>query len=355
MRFNKFCAAVALSIAVSGAARAEVDPSYAAMLAKDAPRAADHPFTGRYKGSNLLAQNVKAFDELKLPAGPAEGKSFDSNSRFSKVETLRGKVTRTIYVSPTGRSSLEVFTNYRDALAEKGFEPVFECAGEACGEAFPGLKYSWLRKETQVHSENYEQTRGLTVQAVFDQLLDPRYALFKKTTPDGDVYAAVYAGLNVGGSMGAYSDLIRDRVSVLVEIVEPKTMDKSMVTLSADEIGGKLASEGRATFYNILFDFDKADIKPDSAPQLAEMAKFLKSNPQTKVFVLGHTDNKGGLDYNLALSGKRAQAVARALATQYGIDAKRVVARGLGPLAPVATNRTDDGQAKNRRVEMVEQ
>jgi outer membrane protein OmpA-like peptidoglycan-associated protein len=128
-----------------------------------------------------------------------------------------------------------------------------------------------------------------------------------------------------------------------------------MVTISAAEIGGKLASEGRAVFHNILFDFDKADLKPESSPQLAEMAGFLKVNPQAKVFIIGHTDNKGGLDYNLGLSGRRATAVANALAAQHGIDARRLTPRGLGPLAPIATNRTEDGKAKNRRVEMVEQ
>lgn len=348
-------AALAFTIVHAAPALADVDPTYVAMLAKDAPKGADHPLTGRYQGSNLLAQSVKAFDELTLATGPAEGKPYDAKRHFSKVETVQGKVTRTIYVSPTGRSSLEVFANYRDALASSGFEPVFECSKQACGESFPVLKYNWQRKETQVVAEGYEHTRLLTIDAVFDAVEDLRYVLFKKSAPDGDTYAAVYAGLNKGGSFGSFSSLLSDKVSVLVEIVEPKTMDKRMVTISAEEIGGKLASEGRAVFYNILFDFDKADLKPESAPQLEQMAAYLKANPQTNVFVIGHTDSKGGLEYNLGLSGKRAQAVAKALFAQYGIDAKRLTSRGLGPLAPVATNRTEEGQAKNRRVEMVEQ
>jgi outer membrane protein OmpA-like peptidoglycan-associated protein len=108
-------------------------------------------------------------------------------------------------------------------------------------------------------------------------------------------------------------------------------------------------------FYGIEFDFDKAAIKPESEPQLAEMAKYLQANPKTQVFVIGHTDNKGTLDYNLGLSGRRADAVVQALAGKHKIDPKRMAPRGLGPLAPVATNRTDEGRAKNRRVELVEQ
>ncbi|HEY6840605.1 MAG TPA: OmpA family protein, partial [Chthoniobacterales bacterium] len=69
----------------------------------------------------------------------------------------------------------------------------------------------------------------------------------------------------------------------------------------------------------------------------------------------GHTDNKGPLDYNLSLSERRANAVVARLSSRYGISADRLVARGLGQLAPVASNDTEEGRSKNRRVEMVQQ
>jgi outer membrane protein OmpA-like peptidoglycan-associated protein len=132
-------------------------------------------------------------------------------------------------------------------------------------------------------------------------------------------------------------------------------MERRMVVLSAADIGGKVAAEGRAVFYGILFDFDKAEIKPESEPQLAEMAKFLQANAAARVFIVGHTDNKGALDYNVGLSGRRAEAVVKALSSKYGVDVRRLTPRGLGPLAPVTRNRSEDGRARNRRVEMVEQ
>jgi outer membrane protein OmpA-like peptidoglycan-associated protein len=348
----------AVLAAMTGGALAQaptVDPRYIEMLAKDAPNAADHPLTRRYAGANLVGQTVKAFDEITLPAGPAEGRSYAKDKRYSKVETLSGKVTRTIHLAPRERSSLEVFVNYKEELTAKGFQPVFECAREACGESFTVLKYDWQRKETQVLGEKYEQTRNLTLGAMFNQVIDPRYALMKKSAPEGDTWVAVFAAQNAGGTFGSYSDLIRNRVAVLTEVVEPRGLERRMETVSAAEIGNKLASEGRAVFYNILFDFDKADLKPESRPQLQEMAALLRANPNLKVFIIGHTDNKGGLDYNIGLSGRRAAAVAGALTKDFGISAARMTTRGLGPLAPVATNRTEDGQAKNRRVEMVEQ
>jgi outer membrane protein OmpA-like peptidoglycan-associated protein len=348
-------AALAVAASCLAASAQQFSPELNAVLTRDAARASDHPLTGRYAGSVLLAQTVKAFDELKLPSGPAEGATYDNDKKFSSVITVQGKVTRAIYMAPQGRSSLEVATNFFDAMAAKGFTPVYRCTADACGESFAILKYNWNAPETKVIGDNYEQLRGLMIEAAFDQLIDIRYSLFKKTGADGDTFVAVYAGLHRGGSFGTYSEAWQNRAGVLVEIVEPRTMDRSMVVVSAADIGNKVMAEGRAVFYGIQFDFDKADIKPASAPQLAEMAKFLTANPQARVFVIGHTDNKGTLDYNLSLSGRRADAVVKALAAQHRIDPKRLTPRGLGPLSPVATNRTEDGQAQNRRVEMVEQ
>lgn len=336
-------------------ADAAPDARVMALLTKDLPGAGDHPLVGRYTGSVLLARTQKEFDEIKLPSGPAEGKSYASNKKFSAMVTAQGKVTRMVYVAPAGRSSLEVMTNVLDAVAAKGLETIFRCSGADCGESFVTLKVRWNRPETKVVGPNFEHLRKLMIDAAFDNLLDVRYALFKKSGSQGDTYVAIYGGLHTGGAFGTYSEALRDRVGVLVEVIEPRAMERRMEMVSAAEIGGTMAAQGKAVFYGILFDFDKADIKTESEPQLAEMAKFLKANPKLQAFVIGHTDNKGTLDYNVRLSNQRADAVVKALATRHGIDAKRLTARGLGPLAPVASNRTEDGQAKNRRVELVEQ
>jgi len=355
-RFKGLLVVLGVLFAAPALAQAQIPPDVQAILSRDLAGAGDNPLTGRYGGSVLLAQTIKAFDEIRLPSGPAVGKTFANDKRFSATVTAQGRIMRSIYVAPKGRSSLEVITNFVDAVAAKGFQVVYQCAGvEQCGESFPLLKYRWNVPETKVLGDNYENLRKFLVDASFDQLLDVRYTLFKKTDANGDTYVAIYGGLHRGGSFGTYSAALADRVGVLVEVAEPRAMERRMVVVSAAEIGGSFASQGKAIFYGILFDFDKADIKPESAPQLAEMAKFLQASPQARVFIVGHTDNKGALDYNLGLSGRRADAVVRALTTQYRIDPARLIPRGLGPLAPVASNRTEDGQAKNRRVEMVEQ
>ena len=104
----------------------------------------------------------------------------------------------------------------------------------------------------------------------------------------------------------------------------------------------------------IFFDTAKSDIKPESQPAIQEVVKMLKGSPALKVWVVGHTDNVGTADANVALSNARAASVAKALAAA-AIDARRLTAHGDGPFAPVSANTTDEGRARNRRVELVAQ
>ena len=98
----------------------------------------------------------------------------------------------------------------------------------------------------------------------------------------------------------------------------------------------------------------RCDIKPDSEPAIDEIAKLLTSNPTLKVGIVGHTDMVGDAAANMKLSQARAQSVINDLVSKHGIAAARLVAFGAGPWAPLASNKTDEGRAKNRRVELVE-
>jgi outer membrane protein OmpA-like peptidoglycan-associated protein len=126
-----------------------------------------------------------------------------------------------------------------------------------------------------------------------------------------------------------------------------------MLTLKSSEIQQAMNRDGKVAIYGVLFDTDKADIKPESAPQLEEMGRYLQQNAAVSVYVVGHTDNQGKLDYNLSLSQRRAEAVANALVTTYKIARSRLLGKGVANLAPVASNQSEEGRAKNRRVELV--
>jgi outer membrane protein OmpA-like peptidoglycan-associated protein len=139
-----------------------------------------------------------------------------------------------------------------------------------------------------------------------------------------------------------------------VYIIERQAMQQQ-VTASAEAMQSGLTQNGHVEVPGIFFDFNKADIKPESGPALKEVAKLLKATPGIRVWVVGHTDYVGAANSNVTLAGSRADAVVKALVQDYGIDAKRLNAYGVGPYAPVASNATEEGRAKNRRVELVVQ
>lgn len=342
---------VVLAIGIMLASGAYAAPAdYTTEMVADAEGAADSPLTGRYEGSTIIGQTFKKFDELTLPAGPADVKT----KAFSKTVSQKGNVLRTLYVSPEQRSSLEVFGNYVDALKAKGFEAVFECASAACGANFKDLKYTANDPTKNVISDNAGTRRKFLSNAMFSKIIDPRYAVLKKGDAGYETYIAVFAAQNSGGSFGDVSKALRSRVGILLEVVEPGLREEKIVTLTANEIGDSLDAAGRVAIYGVYFDFDKATIKAESEPQLAQMIAYLNNDKASRVYVVGHSDNKGELDYNLKLSAARAKSVVAALVAA-GVDAARLGAKGVGPLAPLTSNATEMGQAKNRRVELVAQ
>ena len=137
-----------------------------------------------------------------------------------------------------------------------------------------------------------------------------------------------------------------------IEYDPNRTAFIALVKYQDNEIAYIIAPQ-RMKVGDVVIAGDKADIKPASAPQLEEMGRYLQQNPSVAVYIVGHTDNQGKLDYNLSLSQRRAEAVVTALSTTYKVTRTRLVGKGVANLAPVASNQSDGGRAKNRRVELV--
>lgn len=134
-------------------------------------------------------------------------------------------------------------------------------------------------------------------------------------------------------------------------ILETKPFKSTASLIKADEMKKELDAKGHIALY-INFDTDKATIKSESQPVIDEIQKLLTSNAGLKVAIEGHTDNSGEAAHNKKLSEDRAGAVKTAL-TGKGIDAGRLQAKGLGADKPIADNNSEEGKAKNRRVEIV--
>lgn len=136
-----------------------------------------------------------------------------------------------------------------------------------------------------------------------------------------------------------------------VVVLERQGMTSKLAFIDAAAMKKALDADGRIALY-INFDIDKATLRPDAAAVVAEIHSLLSSDPSLRLSIDGHTDSTGTADRNRELSRQRAEAVQAALVAQ-GIAADRLQAQGFGPDQPLADNATEDGRAKNRRVELV--
>jgi OOP family OmpA-OmpF porin len=307
----------------------------------DVAGARDYPGLPRFRGSAIIGYQALAFDAFRLPTGPAE-RDADDAWQTPSVLALEGKITGFVYALPRGTATLEVFRNYQDALQAAGFAPLFACDDDqACGDG--GI----LAQRVYVGS-HVMQNGGLRSAQAVTYGSEIHYLAAKRVAEGRETYVSLVVAQesNMGGND-------QDSVSVVLHVIEPKPMGSSMVFVDAAKMATDIAASGHVTLYGLYFDTDSATVKPDSEPTLKEIAALLTREAGLKLYIVGHTDSQGGYDYNMGLSARRARAVAEVLAARFAIAPDRLHTAGVGLLAPIASNATDDGRAKNRRVELV--
>lgn len=318
---RKYLAAVVMTLLAAGFT--------ASAAAQDIAGSSDHPVVARYKGATIRAQNRQEFEAYTVPLGPAD----KSEKKFKKEEQVEGKVVKTLYQAPAGASPLAVSRSYQDELKQNGFEILYSCAPKQCNE-------EGRVAVTLGYSRTYlTQLGGRSPD-------DPGTYLFTARHPKNNVYVVVVA-FNIYGDSS--------KVFYTVNVVEVKPMQTEMVVVKAEALAIDITKTGHASIYGIYFDTGKAIIKPESKPVIDEIAKLLNSQATLKLHVVGHTDNVGTLPSNMTLSKQRAEAVVNSLVNDHRIATARLIANGVGPLAPVASNAAEEGRAKNRRVELVGQ
>jgi OmpA-OmpF porin, OOP family len=289
----------------------------------DVAGSADHPAVPRYEGAEIVRYEALQFDEYALRTAALA-------AEVGAVLPLEGKVTRITYAAPAGRSVLEVFRNYEAALGGAGFRTLFDCEKQACGDVQATIE------------------AGGPLSVLLWGSGDHRYLAGQLPRDEGDLFVSLFVTRNFSG--GALKDL----AMIQLDVVEIAPMEDRMVFLDPGTMSRELGTAGKVALYGVQFDFNSDVVKPDSAPQLEAIAELLRGAPEMNLMVVGHTDASGSSDYNLELSRRRAAAVVAALTSSYGIAADRLTATGVGMAAPVASNRTGEGQALNRRVELVE-
>ena len=312
-------------------------PTAAQVMAQDKEGVQEHALISRYPGQEIRWQQIENYMPFRMPVGNVTG--------YRKIDDwidTAGLVTRTFYrYKGEDRAYSEFYLNYLEALKEQGFEILAEgISADRKGNA-PGSR-NWLG----VYFIENPATKPGEVGTFFSGTSSSGGAgaiIARKERAAGVVY--VFVGVEQHS---------KDYVGTLIDIVEVAEAETGLVAVDAEAIGSGITEYGRVVLTGLVFEFDKAMLKPESDPVLEAITEYLKANPQKNFYVVGHTDSVGTFSYNRKLSADRATAVADALKQRFGIASERLQPHGVGPLSPVFTNVEEAGREKNRRVELVE-
>ncbi|WP_340649766.1 OmpA family protein [Pseudoxanthomonas winnipegensis] len=308
----------------------------ASALADSAPAAAKDTAPAAAKGFDPASLPVSSvalgdFPYLKLPDGyvptnKAELAEFDQVPLWTgdRLEPVEGRIWWTNVSAAQGKtfSQLELTRNIEAAVAAMGGRKIFD--GQIPAEARDQLK-SWRGDPTTRFVDGLGDFYNNPVQ------------VFVVHRADRDIWIHLCSYQFGAGLL----------------IAETKPLQITAGLLPASALKAQIDKAGKVALH-VNFATDKTEILPDSQPQIAQVVQLLKDDPALKLAVNGYTDNTGDPAHNKALSEGRAKAVVAALTAQ-GVEAARLSAAGFGQADPVADNSSEDGKARNRRVELVKQ
>jgi outer membrane protein OmpA-like peptidoglycan-associated protein len=265
---------------------------------------------------------IAAFDGSVVPSRVVEG-ALDQ---------------RAFQLDAGGLTTLAVLAPLRDQVAAAGYEIVFECEARSCG----GFDFRFgtdVMPEPDMHVDlsDYRFLSALSGKEAVSILVS-------RSASSGYVQITRVTEAPLAAALPATEIDLPD------EVVAPVT---AATATDAGAIGQALDQIGFAVLDNLVFASGSASLTKGDYPSLAAVAAWLQANPDGTVALVGHTDASGSLAGNIALSERRAEAAADALIEIYGADRARVTAKGVGFLSPRATNQTEEGRQKNRRVEVI--
>jgi outer membrane protein OmpA-like peptidoglycan-associated protein len=288
-----------------------------------------------YDGACLFGAEDAGFTAHDLVTGPMKGREIGESM------ALEGTLQRRLYVAPEGTSAFDLFSNYRNALTQAGFDILFQCIKRECGSS------NALLGKLAIYGGD-RTLRNLERDSEFALYIDGDEHYLAARSADGTRHVAIYVAQNKKNSLSKQS---AGRAAVHIDLITSAALEAKMIDAAAMAKG--ITDEGHVALDNVYFDFGTATLSPEAAPAIAEMVKLLTDNPGLKVYIVGHTDWIGDPAMNQVLSEQRAEAVVAAL-VQAGIAGDRLGAAGMGLFAPRASNATEEGRTLNRRVELVE-
>ena len=245
-----------------------------------------------------------------------------------------GRVARQAWrIEARGLSTAEILAPLRAQLEEAGFVPLLDCEARACG----GFDFRF----------------SLDVVAppeMFVDLGDFRFLSAIRRTEAGDETIALLV------SRSAHAGFVQ------VTLVSPRSapapaLAQATARSARPAVQGAFAqvleAEGHLVLPDLTFATGSAQLAEGRYESLSALADYLRANPDRRVALVGHTDAEGSLEGNIALSRRRAASVLERMVSAHGIPRAQMEAQGMGYLAPVASNLTEEGREANRRVEVI--
>lgn len=292
-------------------------------------QSADAQVISPFAGSDLVGEYRVDFARLYylVPSGD----DFDSAA-------VEGRLFSRIYKQPENKSNLEVFRSFESALRDADFDIVTLADNRSRVEILVrGINGT---DRNAVDKRRYEAggrvTGGMPKALAATQAQE--YIAASKRIDDSELLVVVSTSRS-----GHY----------IIEELQSAAMEEGTVALTLDVLRDAMANEGRIAIYGLYFDTGSSVLNAESGDALDTIVAYLGEHPQRHFYVVGHTDDEGSFEHNMALSSARAKAVIQAIAERLPQAARQLSSHGVGPLSPVATNDDGDGRALNRRVELV--
>lgn len=282
------------------------------------------------EGTSAGFTDKQLSSQFLLPIGPFSGGKVDSLMTDGTVEKL-------VWKTPVlGAKTKDLIAPLRDQLLADGYTVLFECEARECG----GFDF---RFETDVIAEPEMHV----------DLGDFRYLSAKKLTPEGEKFMGILVSRSLERGYVQVTSIGDTPPETSTVVVSTKRSGLATDLMTPESFVEQLTAHGAAVLEGLVFLKGAGELGGDDAESLRQLTDYLAAEPTRKVVLVGHTDAEGSLEGNIALSRKRAASVKQRLIETYGVNPEQVSSEGVGFLSPRASNETEEGREKNRRVEAV--
>lgn len=280
--------------------------------------------------ATLQAEVVSPLDSYQMPMG-----IWDNGAM--PMQTVEGRFVQQAWrIEASSLTLLQLVRPLREQLLNDRYRIIFECQTEACG----GFDFRF-------------GVQTLPPPAMQINIGDFRFLAAEKTGADGPEYLSLFVSRTAQAGYVQVTDVRpvnpQDTPVATTDAAPLRAGDAA----PADDLAVRLNTIGRAVLADLSFATGSAQLAEGDFASLQALADYLLLYPDRTVALVGHTDASGSLDTNIALSKRRAGSVAERLITDYGVDRQQLEAEGMGYLAPIANNMTEQGREANRRVEVI--